>query len=78
MTLLVELTGKPLDLRPTSNCACSGMGLGTSSMWVKPASLMSALSPPRLPLRSALSLPIVYATMHLAWGLGFLRGAGRP
>ncbi|MDD2859155.1 MAG: glycosyltransferase family 2 protein [Candidatus Nanopelagicales bacterium] len=42
------------------------------------ASLMSALSPPRLPLRSALSLPIVYATMHLAWGLGFLRGAGRP
>jgi hypothetical protein len=41
------------------------------------ASLVSAVSPPRLALRSALSLPIVYATMHMSWGLGFLRGAGR-
>jgi len=39
------------------------------------ASITSAFSRPRLGLRSALALPIVYATMHGAWGLGFLRGA---
>ena len=31
-----------LDLRPTSTCACSGMGLGASSMWVKPACAISS------------------------------------
>lgn len=42
------------------------------------ASLISAVSAPRLRLRSALWLPIVYGTMHLCWGAGFLRGgAGR-
>ena len=42
------------------------------------ASLISAVSAPRLPLRSALWLPVVYGTMHLCWGAGFLRGgAGR-
>jgi glycosyltransferase involved in cell wall biosynthesis len=42
------------------------------------ASLISAVSAPRLHLRSALWLPIVYGTMHLCWGAGFLRGgAGR-
>jgi glycosyltransferase involved in cell wall biosynthesis len=42
------------------------------------ASLISAVSAPRLQLRSALWLPIVYGTMHLCWGAGFLRGgAGR-
>jgi glycosyltransferase involved in cell wall biosynthesis len=42
------------------------------------ASLASAVSAPRLRLRSTLWLPIVYATMHLTWGTGFLRGgAGR-
>ncbi len=39
------------------------------------ASLASALSSPRLTLRAVLALPVVYATMHGAWGLGFLRGA---
>ncbi|GAB3174570.1 glycosyltransferase family 2 protein [Myceligenerans halotolerans] len=29
---------------------------------------------PRLPLRSALLLPPVVVTMHMAWGAGFLRG----
>jgi hypothetical protein len=42
------------------------------------ASIASALSSPRLPLRSARWLPVVYGTMHLTWGAGFLRGgAGR-
>lgn len=42
------------------------------------ASLISAMSAPRLQLRSALWLPVVYGTMHLCWGAGFLRGgAGR-
>ncbi len=41
------------------------------------ASAQSALSPPRLPARSALALPAVYATMHGSWGLGFLRGRPR-
>lgn len=39
------------------------------------ASLISAGSKPRLRLRAALAMPVVYATMHGAWGLGFLRGA---
>ncbi len=42
------------------------------------ASVASALSSPRLSWRSALCLPMVYGTMHLTWGAGFLRGgAGR-
>ena len=42
------------------------------------ASLVSAMSAPRLRLRATLWLPVVYATMHLTWGAGFLRGgAGR-
>ncbi|MGI9136337.1 MAG: hypothetical protein ACR2JS_04650, partial [Candidatus Nanopelagicales bacterium] len=42
------------------------------------ASVVSAVSAPRLRARSALWLPIVYGTMHLTWGAGFLRGgAGR-
>ena len=41
-------------------------------------SVISAVSAPLLHLRSALWLPIVYGTMHLSWGAGFLRGgAGR-
>ena len=39
------------------------------------ASVTSALGRPRLRGRSVLALPAVYATMHGAWGLGFLRGA---
>lgn len=41
------------------------------------ASAQSAASAPRLPWRSALRLPAVYATMHGAWGTGFLRGVER-
>lgn len=41
------------------------------------ASLHSAWSTPRLPWRSALRLPAVYATMHGSWGAGFLRGVER-
>lgn len=42
------------------------------------ASFASAIKQPRLAARSAVLLPVVYATMHWSWGLGFLRGAGRP
>ena len=38
------------------------------------ASISTALRRPRLALSSAIRLPIAYATMHLAWGSGFLRG----
>lgn len=38
------------------------------------ASVVSAQSAPRLAPTAALRLPVVYATMHGAWGLGFLRG----
>ena len=38
------------------------------------ASSISAASPTMLSFSSAVRLPIVYATMHGAWGLGFLRG----
>jgi succinoglycan biosynthesis protein ExoA len=42
------------------------------------ASAVSAASSPRLTFSSAVWLPIVYGTMHLSWGAGFLRGgAGR-
>lgn len=38
------------------------------------ASAQSTFAAPRLPWRSARLLPAVYATMHGAWGTGFLRG----
>jgi hypothetical protein len=38
------------------------------------ASAQSMRAAPRLPWRSARWLPAVYATMHGAWGVGFLRG----
>jgi hypothetical protein len=38
------------------------------------ASAHSMRAAPRLPWRSARWLPAVYATMHGAWGTGFLRG----
>ncbi|MBK9738017.1 MAG: glycosyltransferase family 2 protein [Actinobacteria bacterium] len=41
------------------------------------ASAHSALSAPRLSWREAVRLPLVYATMHGAWGTGFLRGLPR-
>jgi hypothetical protein len=41
------------------------------------ACAQSALSAPRLSAGSTVRLPVVYATMHGAWGLGFLRGVPR-
>lgn len=41
------------------------------------ASAQSALTEPRLSLREAVRLPLVYATMHGSWGTGFLRGLSR-
>jgi succinoglycan biosynthesis protein ExoA len=41
------------------------------------ASAQSALTEPRLSPREAARLPVVYATMHGSWGLGFLRGLSR-
>jgi glycosyltransferase involved in cell wall biosynthesis len=41
------------------------------------ASAQSAASAPRLTPAEAVRLPAVYATMHGAWGLGFLRGLSR-
>jgi len=38
------------------------------------ASVMTFLSKPRMALPAALRLPLVFATMHGSWGLGFLRG----
>jgi hypothetical protein len=38
------------------------------------ASLYSAVNPTMLSIGAGLRLPIVYATMHGSWGLGFLRG----
>ena len=42
------------------------------------ASVESTIRRPRLRWRTALSMPIVYATRHGAWGLGFLRGVPAP
>ncbi|MDO8309952.1 MAG: glycosyltransferase family 2 protein [Actinomycetota bacterium] len=41
------------------------------------ASAQSAMTAPRLAWREAARLPAVYATMHGAWGTGFLRGVPR-
>jgi hypothetical protein len=41
------------------------------------ASAQSALAAPRLSVREAATLPVVYAAMHGSWGLGFLRGLSR-
>jgi hypothetical protein len=38
------------------------------------ASLLGAGTAPKLGLAAARWLPLVFATMHLSWGLGFLRG----
>jgi succinoglycan biosynthesis protein ExoA len=70
----------------------AGIGLVTQRPWVTAlglsapvgyaamniaASAQSALASPRLAPRAAVRLPLVYATMHGAWGLGFLRGLSR-
>lgn len=72
--------------------ALAGVGLATRRPWLTAlglsapigyaaldlaASVQSALASPRLGPREAVMLPAVYATMHGAWGLGFLRGRGR-
>jgi len=41
------------------------------------ASVVSARHSPALSASSAVRLPVVYATMHGSWGLGFLRGLPR-
>lgn len=41
------------------------------------ASVQSARTDPPLPTPAAVRLPLVYATMHGAWGTGFLRGLTR-
>jgi hypothetical protein len=42
------------------------------------ALLMTAASAARrAPLRDAVALPLVFATMHAAWGSGFLTGCAR-
>lgn len=50
--------------------------LGYAALTVA-ASAQSALTQPRLSRAEAARLPAVYATMHGAWGLGFLRGLSR-
>jgi succinoglycan biosynthesis protein ExoA len=57
-----------------------GAGLSAPLVYVAAnlaASAQSAVSEPRLSRREATQLPGVYATMHGAWGLGFLRGLPR-
>lgn len=41
------------------------------------ASVATALHRPSLAPAAAIRLPLAYATMHLAWGTGFLRGVAR-
>jgi succinoglycan biosynthesis protein ExoA len=41
------------------------------------ATAQSALTAPRLTVREARRLPLVYGTMHGSWGMGFLRGLPR-
>ncbi|MEI6362273.1 MAG: glycosyltransferase family 2 protein [Actinomycetes bacterium] len=69
--------------------AAAGVGLVTRTPWLVgvglsaplvyaaanlAASAQSTLAAPRLSRNEAVQLPAVYATMHGAWGLGFLRG----
>jgi hypothetical protein len=64
----------------TRNPAVVGIGLAAPLGYAAlnaAASLHSAWSAPRLPWRSAVRLPAVYATMHGSWGAGFLRGVER-
>jgi succinoglycan biosynthesis protein ExoA len=41
------------------------------------ASVLTARTPPPMGLPVAVRLPVVYAVMHLSWGVGFLRGVSR-
>ncbi len=55
----------------------SGLGLMAPALYASAniaASALSARTAPRLGLAAARWLPIVFATMHFSWGLGFLRG----
>ncbi|MBU6243886.1 MAG: glycosyltransferase family 2 protein [Actinomycetales bacterium] len=57
-----------------------GLGLAAPLAYVLAnllASVMTARTPARLPWSTAMRLPLVYAVMHLSWGVGFLRGV-RP
>ena len=57
-----------------------GLGLAAPAAYAAlnaAASVQSALVDPPLAPREAAQLPLVYATMHGAWGLGFLRGLPR-
>ena len=55
----------------------SGLGLMAPALYLSAnlaASLLSGRTAPRLGFSAARWLPMVFATMHLSWGLGFLRG----
>ena len=57
-----------------------GLGLAAPAAYASlnlAASAQSAFTDPRLKPSEAAQLPLVYATMHGAWGLGFLRGLPR-
>jgi len=64
----------------TRRPALVGLGLAAPAGYALldlAASVLSASTAPRLSLRSAARLPLVYATMHGSWGAGFLRGLPR-
>jgi hypothetical protein len=42
--------------------------------YVAAVAVGSAIESRGLPLRERLLLPVVITTMHLSWGVGFLRG----
>jgi succinoglycan biosynthesis protein ExoA len=58
--------------RPVRRMARAGVAAYASVLFAAGARELG-----RAPARDALSVPLVLATMHVAWGAGFLRGCAR-
>jgi succinoglycan biosynthesis protein ExoA len=69
--LAVAVVAAPLAPRPVARVA--RLGLAVYGMVVTVTSARLAAGRPR----DALALPLVFATMHLAWGFGFIAGVAR-
>jgi succinoglycan biosynthesis protein ExoA len=69
--LALAVAAAPLAPRPVARLARLGLALYAIVVAVTSARLAA-----RQP-RDMLALPLVFATMHLAWGFGFLAGAAR-
>jgi len=70
--LVLTAAATLLPLRPLRLAARAGMAAYVGALLTT-----AAVATRRAPLRDAVALPAVFATMHAAWGSGFLTGCAR-